>query len=301
MNSPEETQLRDDLRHIVADPRGRVDVEAIARRGRWLRGRGFALRGLAGAAVAGVAVAGSLALTNTASPGTSQATATRTPPARTVGPAKAETVAFVEKQIAAAALNVNNYLVKARQNTSSVGIPTVEITIWTDPRTGNTMLLQAAARAGSPGARLLRLPQGPAVGPDAGQLRPADLVEVRHAGVDGPVSGQVPKGPIGGHYVGSAQVKQWLDDGAGKIVGYPTVDGHHTVELSIWDRSVKVYAIFADVHTYQVVRLIKYFGPASQGPPIVADYTWVRRTPALVRLVNHPVIPAGFTEVAVGD
>jgi hypothetical protein len=302
MKSPEETQLSDDLRHLVADPPCPVDVEAIARRGSWLRRRGFAVRGLDGVTVAGVAVAGSLALTSTASPGTSRASAARTPAARAIGPAKAETVAFVEKQIAAAALNINNYLVKARQNTSSVGIPTVEITIWTDPRTGNTMLLQ-----GSGASRLTYWEHDYF---DSHKVLQSDQTQVNYGPRtwwkydmpgDGPVSGPVPKGPIGGHYVGSAQVKQWLDDGAGKIVGYPSVDGHHTVELSIWDGSIKVYAIFADVHTYQVVRLIKYFGPASQGPPIIADYTWVRRTPALVRLVNHPVIPAGFTEVAVGD
>ena len=59
--------------------------------------------------------------------------------------------------------------------------------------------------------------------------------------------------------------------------------------------------IFADVHTYQVVRTIDYFNQASQAPPITANYPWVPRTPAMVKLVNHPVIPAGFTQVAVGD
>ena len=48
----------------------------------------------------------------------------------------------MEQHIAASASNVNNSLVKSGQNTSSVGTPSVEITIWTDPRTGNTMLKQ---------------------------------------------------------------------------------------------------------------------------------------------------------------
>jgi hypothetical protein len=51
---------------------------------------------------------------------------------------------------------------------------------------------------------------------------------------------------------------------------------------------------FADVLTYRVVRSIKYFNQASQAPPITANYQWVPRTPAMVRLVNNPVIPAGF-------
>jgi hypothetical protein len=33
---------------------------------------------------------------------------------------------------------------------------------------------------------------------------------------------------------------------------------------------------------------------------ITADYHWVRRSPAMVKLVNHPVVPAGFTQVGVG-
>jgi len=28
-----------------------------------------------------------------------------------------------------------------------------------------------------------------------------------------------------------------------------------------------------------------------------SDYTWVRRTQALTTLINHPQIPAGFTQV----
>ena len=116
----------------------------------------------------------------------------------------------------------------------------------------------------------------------------------------GPVQGPVPSGAVGGDYDSPAQVKQWLDKGVGKIVGHPYVDGHHTVELSISAGPVKTFVVFADVHTYQVVRTIDYFNQLPQSPPITADYTWVPRTPAMVKLVNNPVIPAGFTEVPVG-
>jgi len=47
--------------------------------------------------------------------------------------------------------------------------------------------------------------------------------------------------------------------------------------------------------------MIKYFGPQSDAPPITANYQWVPRTPAMVKLVNNPVIPVGYTQVAVGD
>ena len=58
MNSQDELQLSDDLRHLVADPPFVPDIEAIERRGRRQRRRGLAVRGLAGLSVAGVAVAG---------------------------------------------------------------------------------------------------------------------------------------------------------------------------------------------------------------------------------------------------
>jgi hypothetical protein len=229
-------------------------------------------------------------------------TATGKAAAKPASPAKLETVAYVEKHIAVAASGVNNYLVKARLNTSSVGTPSVEITIWTDPRTGNTMLLQ-----GSGAGRLSYWEHDYF---DSHRVMHWDQTQVNYGPrtwwnynmhAAGPIQGPVPKGPVGGDYPGPAEIKQWLDKGVGKIVGHPYVDGHHTVELSIGEGSVKTYVIFADVHTYQVVRTIDYFNQASQAPPITANYVWVPRTPSMVKLVNHPVIPAGYTQVAVGD
>jgi hypothetical protein len=116
----------------------------------------------------------------------------------------------------------------------------------------------------------------------------------------GPVQGPLPSGPVGGDYSTPAQVEQWLDQGVGTIVGHPYVDGHHTVELSVSAGPAKTYVLFADVHTYQVVRTIDYFNQVPGGEPITANYQWVRRSSAMVKLVNHPVIPAGYTQVAPG-
>ena len=154
MKSPEETQLSDDLHRIVDGPPVTLDLEAIERSGQRQRRRGLAVRGLAGVAVLGVAVVGSLAAashsgTSGSVPGQAGArTATGPAAAKPAAPAKVETVAYVEKQIVAAASGLNNYLVESRQNTSSVGTPSVDITIWTDPRTGNTMLQQGTGAAG---------------------------------------------------------------------------------------------------------------------------------------------------------
>ena len=307
MKSPEETQLSDDLHRIVDDRPAALDIEAIERSGQRRRRRSLAVRGLAGVAVLGVAVAGSLAAAHSATTGggAGQATArTATGPAaaKPASPATVETAAYVEQHIAAAASGVDNYLVKASQNTSSVGSPTAEITIWTDPRTGNTMLQQ-----GSGAGRLTYWEHDYF---DSDRVLQADQTQVNYGPrtywvydmhADGPIQGPVPSGPVGGDYPGPAQVSQWLERGVGKIVGHPYVDGHHTIELSIYDGSIKVWVVFADVRTYQVVRMTKYFGPQSDAPPITANYQWVPRTPAMVKLVNNPVIPAGFTRVAVGD
>jgi hypothetical protein len=304
MKSPEETQLSDDLHSIVGRRPFDLDIEAIERSGRRQRRRGLAVRGLAGVAVLAVAVVGGLAATthSETTPKVVSQAATGQPTAKAVGPAKAETVAYVEKHIAAAASGVDNYLVKASQNTSSVGTPTVQITIWTDPRTGNTMLQQ-----GSGAGRLTYWEHDYF---DSDRVLQSDQTQVNYGPRtywvydmhgDGPTQGPVPSGPVGGDYPGPAQVGQWLKRGVGKIVGHPYVDGHHTIELSIFDGSIKVWTVFADVRTYQVVRMIKYFGPQSDAPPITANYQWVPRTPAMVKLVNNPVIPAGYTQVAVGD
>jgi hypothetical protein len=302
VNSQEETQLSDDLSRIVAGQPFAPNVEAIERKGQQKRRRGLAVRGLAGLTVLGVAVAGGLVVnahSGTAGKVANQPiakTATSKAPAKTGGPVQLETVAYVQKQIAAAALNLNNYLIKSRQNDSG-GSPD-ELTIWTDPRTGNAMLLQ-----GSGASRLAYWEHDYF---DSSRVLHWDQTQVNYGPrtwwnfnehASGPIQGPVPKGPADLAVNTPAQVEQWLKGGVGKIVGHPYVDGHHTVELSIAMGTVKTYVIFADVHTYQVVRTIDYFPTVPHAKPIKADYTWVNRSPATVKLVNHPVIPAGFTQV----
>jgi hypothetical protein len=309
MNSQEEAQLGEDLRAIAGGQTCTVDVEAIERRVRRQRGRAFAVRGLAGLTVLGVAVAGSLAfathsgttgrVAGRAATGTATQTVTGKAAAKAAAPAKAETAAYVEKRIAAAASGLNSFLVKSRQNTAST--PSDEITIWTDPRTGNTMLLQ-----GSGASRVAYWEHDYY---DSQRVLNWDETQVNYGPrtwwtqdqtAGGPVQGPLPSGPVGGNYNTPAQVGQWLNQGVGKIVGHPYVDGHHTVELSVTPGPAKTFVIFADIHTYQVVRTIDYFNQVPGGEPITANYQWARRSAAMVKLVNHPVIPAGYTQVAPG-
>jgi hypothetical protein len=305
MNSQEETQLSEDLRRIVAGHPFTPDLEAIEGRVRRQRRRTFAVRGLAGLTVLGVAVAGSLAAAThsgttgrVASPAATRTAAVK-PAVKAASPARAETVAYVEKQIAAAALNLNDYLVKSRQNTA--GSPSDEFTVWTDPRTGNTMLLQGSGAS--------RVSYWEHDFFDSHRVLNWDMWQVNYGPrtwwtqdqtAGGPIQGPVPSGPVGGDYNTPAQIEQWLDQGVGKIVGHPYVDGHHTVELSVSPGPAKTFVIFADVHTYQVVRTIDYFNQVPGGAPITANYQWAARSPALVKLVNHPVIPVGYTQVAPG-
>jgi len=46
-----------------------------------------------------------------------------------------------------------------------------------------------------------------------------------------------------------------------------------------------------------VVRQIQFFTTPQSGIT-TDDYTWVKRTTVLTKLINHPQIPAGFTQVA---
>jgi hypothetical protein len=304
MNSQDETQLSDDLRHIVDDQPFAPNIEAIEHRGQLKRRRGLAARGLAGLTVLGVAVAAGLVVNahgGTAGKVANQAitkTATRKAPAKTGGTAKLETVAYVQQQIAAAALNLNNYLIESRGKDSDP--PYDEITIWTDPRTGNTLLLEYSGYN--------RIAYWMHTYFDSQRVLHWDQTQVNygprtwwnlneHAG--SPIQGPVPKGPESTTAT-PADVEQVLKEGVGKIVGHPYVDGHHTVELSIALGTVKTYVIYADVHTFQVVRTIDYFPSTPDAKPIQDDYTWVKRSAAMVKLVNHPVVPADFTQVS-GD
>jgi hypothetical protein len=290
MNSPEETQLADDLRHLVAGQPFAPDVDVIERRGRRLRQRGFAIRTLAGLGVLAVGVAGGLVATNHTS------TTGKVADQPAVGTVRVETVAYVRQHIEAA-LNPAGYLIETRQNTSAIGAPSSMITVWTDPTTGKTMLLRGSGASKVAywehdyyKNRVLHWYQTQVnYGPRTW------WVYDMHAA--GPIQGAVPSGPVGGDYTPAAEVKAMLGKGV-KIVGHPVVDGHHTVELSTTG-PLKI-VVWADSRTYQVVRTEKYFPAALHATPITANYYWVKRSAAMANLINNPQIPAGFTKVAYG-
>lgn len=121
-----------------------------------------------------------------------------------------------------------------------------------------------------------------------------------------PISGPAPTAPVNGvSYIPAASVKAMLAQGNVKIVGHPVVEGHRTVELTVsLGKQGKEEANFfyVDSQTFQLVRLVRVFAPDSAHPASkTSDYIWVQRTPALTKLINHPQIPAGFTQVPTGS
>jgi hypothetical protein len=299
VNTPQETQLADDLRRLAAEPPFTPDLDAIERRGQRRRHRGYAVRGLAGLAGLGVVAAGGLVVSAHTGPGGGTAApprATAASPSATAGSTRpAETVAYVRKQIEAA-FSPGSYLIEAHQ-TGSDG----PATIWTDPRTGNTMLLQGTGAS--------RVTYWEHDYFDQHKVLHWDQTQVNYGPrtwwtynehASGPIQGPVPAGPVGGNAISPQSIDQLLAHGA-RIVGHPYVDGHRTVELSVFPGTQVQVDIWADETTYQVVRMVKDFPAALDAPPIVAGYTWTPRSAALAKLINQPQIPAGFRQVPVGS
>jgi hypothetical protein len=298
MNSPEETQLADDLRHIAQGPSYAPDLDAIERRGRHAQQRALALRGLAATGVVGVAVAGTLvAFRHPAAPGPTAiagaSTATKTAPGkRTTAAPRLENLAYVRQRLGVAQ-DPPNSVVEAAERVSGSG-PAV---VWTDPTTGHKMKLQ-----GSGSGKITDWKHDYA---DDSQVLHYDEVEVNYGSrtwfnLDthdpGPLAAPVPKN-YGGDYYPAANIKWMVDHKATTIVGHPVVDGHHTVELSVSDGDTR-WLFYADSQTYLVIRSIWIFPPDLHEGRKTDDYTWVTRTAALTKLINQPQIPAGFSQVA---
>ena len=296
MSSSEETQLADDLRHLVAGRQFAADVDAIERRGRRQRRRSLAVRATAGVGVLGLAVGGGLVAAHHASApagpvGQPTGTIAASSPVVPAVPAvPAQTVAYVRQQISVA-MSAPGYLIKTVE-AYSTGETAV---IWTDPATGNTMLLEGSGSGKTAywehdyfRNRVLHWHQTQVnYGPRTW------WVYDEHAA--GPIQGPVPPGPVGGNYTAASVVRQLLGRGSVKIVGRPVVDGHHTIEIAVVTGPITNY-IWADSRTYQVVRTKRVF-PAPLHSSVTSDYYWTPSTAAQAKLINDPQIPAGYTQV----
>ncbi len=309
MNPSEETQLRDDLRRIVQADAPAPDLDAVERRGRREQRRAVALRGVAAAGVAGIAVAGSLAAfrhAGSAAPGpvaVAPATAASGQRAGTTAPAAApqlDNVAYVRRQVAAAHDPANS-VVEMKQSAIDGSNPAQ--TVWTDPATANEMMTWVSAGGKVTTWQHQYLDSQRVVNLDDTEVDYGPRTwSYRTEKFSQPWSGPAPTTPVNGiTYIPAAEAKNMLAQGNVKIAGHPVVDGHRTVELSVGlgkQGKAETMDLYVDSQTFQVVRLVRVFNPDSaQSASATSDYTWVSRTPALTRLINHPQIPAGFTQV----
>lgn len=302
MNSAEETQLTDDLRRIVQTGAPAPDLDEVERRGLREQRRAVALRGLAAVGVAGIAAAGSLiafrhpgAAPVAAAPAT---TASGQPGSTTAS--QLDNVAYVRQQVGAAHDPANS-VVEMKQSAIDAGNPAQ--TVWTDPATANQMLSWVSAGGKVTTWQHQYLDSQRVVSLDDTEVDYGPRTwSYRTETFSEPWSGPAPAAPVNGiTYIPARQAKNMLAQGNVTIVGHPVTDSHRTVELSIAlgkQGKAETMYLYVDSQTFQVVRLVRVFAPDSAHPAsATSDYIWVPRTPALTRLINHPQIPAGFTQV----
>jgi hypothetical protein len=82
-------------------------------------------------------------------------------------------------------------------------------------------------------------------------------------------------------------------------VGRGHVNGHQATALRA-QLAIGTLKIWVDSQTFEPVREISSLG-VGQRHTLVFNESWVPRTARLVSLANHPRIPAGFTQVPVGQ
>jgi hypothetical protein len=292
---------------VIAELRSALDEEAgdlrvppgAAQRARSRARRRRTARGLL-AGVPAVALATGLVLAmqnNPGGPATSATgtTANPTAPAATAASQPAvETAAYVAKHVEAVLANANHYIIRETTNSYAGGT----YTSWTDPRTGSAYAVQ-----GTGSGKVLSWNSAYFVKrvlhwstTQANYSTHTWFVSVIHAA--GPVQGPLPK-PADGGDVSPAQLRHWLKDGTMRVVGHGHVNGRQATALRA-QLAIGTLKIWVDSQTFEPVREISSLG-VGQRHTLVFNESWVPRTARLVSLANHPRIPAGFTQVPVGQ
>ena len=292
---------------VIAELRSALDEEAgdlrvppgAAQRARSRARRRRTARGLL-AGVPAVALATGLVLAmqnNTRGPATSATGTTASPAAPAASAASqpaVETAAYVTEHVEAVLANANHYIIRETTNSYSGGT----YTSWTDPRTGSAYAVQ-----GTGSRKVLSWNSAYFVKrvlhwstTEADYSTHTWFVSVIHAA--GPVQGPLPK-PADGNDVSPAQLRKWLKDGTMRVVGHGHVNGHQATALRA-QLAIGTLKIWVDSQTFEPVREISALGVGQQHT-LVFNESWVPRTARLVSLANHPQVPAGFTQVPVGQ
>lgn len=305
MNTEHEIQLSHDLRQIVAGHPMSTDIDAAIRRGRKARQRSIAFRGVSGLGVAAIATGAVVMSTHgtTSRPGIASpsapaktGTATRPGTATRTGAPRAETAAYVIKHTEAALANVSKHIIREDAASTTSG----DYTLWIDPRTGDSYLREGSGAGAIAGWgstylvknvlhwRTVQVNYGPRTWWDS----------VIHAA--GPIQEPIPSGPTGGVSGTPAQIKEMLTAGHLEIIGHREINGHKATGLK--GRFAEGYReIWVDSATFQPLQVILADFANVRGPlrqyRMVFNESWLPRSAGLVNLVNHPRIPAGFTQV----
>jgi hypothetical protein len=285
----EETRLGDELQHLVATPPFQLDKAGIERRAHRSRQHQLLTRGLAGVVALGVVAAGGAVI------GARPGAASSSVASSSAGPAQAVTLADVEKGITTSLGSIDNYVVKAVEVDSSVKGSAGGSTIWVDARTGNLMEtgdgLNDWTYNSYGSGHALELHQT-AVYPQSRAYYSKTTKTTK------PLS-DYPLSDYGDSLIPSPQkLKQLINGGTAKIIGYPEINGHKTVELSV-TKSGATSKFWADTTTYQVVRAdIATIFSTGQVIHETDNYTWLPRSASLLKRMTTPVIPAGFKRLA---
>ncbi|MDX6391477.1 MAG: hypothetical protein QOJ73_2540 [Streptosporangiaceae bacterium] len=292
---------------VIAELRSALDEEAgdlrvppgAAQRARSRARRRRTARGLL-AGVPAVALATGLVLAMQNNPGGPATSATGTtanptaPAASAASQPAVETAAYVAKHVEAVLANANHYIIRETTNSYAGGT----YTSWTDPRTGSAYAVQ-----GTGSGKVLSWNSAYFVKrvlhwstTQANYSTHTWFVSVIHAA--GPVQGPLPK-PADGGDVSPAQLRHWLKDGTMRVVGHGHVNGRQATALRA-QLAIGTLKIWVDSQTFEPVREISSLG-VGQRHTLVFNESWVPRTARLVSLANHPQVPAGFTQVPVGQ
>ena len=313
MNSPGEAQLNHDLRELASGQPFTPDLAAIRQLARQRHRRGLMWRGGAAAGAAVLAVGGLFlgvhgfsgdhSAGGTAAGSTANASAGRSTDSsaaqqsRGDATVRTETVAYVTAQVKVALGNVNKYVLRDDQVQTGAGGNSA--TNWTDPRTNNDYEILNDSAGKSIAWLSTYLVNRVLTWKDieADYSTRTWFIDVFHAA--GPIQGSTAGATS--NLMTPATIESLLDSGALKIIGHRDINGHHTIGLrQPWAHGYR--ELWVDSKTFLPVRTITADFANQKGPlqnvMLIDNSSWLPRTKALLDMVNHVHIPAGFTQVA---
>jgi hypothetical protein len=281
-----ESQLTDDLRAALdeatagmgATPGMAVRARASGRRRRATRGL------LAGVPVLALAAGAVVALHGSAPASGVSGSASGQP--------KVVTAAYVTKQVETALGNAANYIIRETGDVAYHGTMTSLI----DPRTGTFYTKPGDGPGNSASWSSTYWVNGIQHWRETDVDYTQGTWSVSNSSATGTSTPSTAPTVPGGT---PSQLSQALKKGKLKLTGrHADVNGHQAIELSGGSRFETV-TYWVDSRTYLPVRIVDEIHAlhSSFASTSSVNEFWSPRTPALVKLVNDPVIPAGFRQV----